>query len=131
MNQISHVISHNILSTVACLVFIALYRVLHSHFRSSSPLSFFLRAGCIFLAVPGLSLAVASGLLTAVASLFGEHKLQGAQALVVSAFRLSSCGSRACGILPEEGLTPCLLAIAPSEKPSPSEFLQEPSILSP
>lgn len=80
MNQISHVISHNILSTVACLVFIALYRVLHSHFRSSPPLSFFLGAGCIFLAVPGLSLAVASGLLTAVASLFGEHKLQGAQA---------------------------------------------------
>ena len=81
--------------------------------------------------MPGLSLAVASGLLTAVASLFGEHKLQGAQASVVSALGLSSCGSRACGILPEEGLTPCLLAIAPSEKPSPSEFLQEPSILSP
>ena len=88
-----------------------------------------------FLAMPGLrcfegfSLVAESGdcsLLTAVASLVAEYRLQSAQASVVAAHGLSSCGSwalehrldkllvhwlscfEACGILPDQGSNPCL-----------------------
>ena len=44
----------------------------------------------------GFSLVEVNGLLVAAAaSLAGEHRLQGAQASVVAALGLSSCGSRA------------------------------------
>ena len=41
------------------------------------------------------SLAVVSGLLTAVASFVAEHRLQGVRASVVTAHRLGSCGAGA------------------------------------
>ena len=41
------------------------------------------------------------GPLTIAASLVAEHRLQ--------TRRLSNCGSRACGILPEQGSNPCPL----------------------
>ena len=72
------------------------------------------------------SLVVVCGLLTAVASLVAEHRLQSAQASVVAAHGLSSCGSRAlehrlsscghrlicstaCGIFPDQVSNLCLL----------------------
>ena len=58
----------------------------------------------VFVAVPGLSLVVASrgyslaavcGLLVVVASLVVEHLPQGVQTSIVAAHRLSCCGIRA------------------------------------
>ena len=43
----------------------------------------------------GQSLVVMHGLLIAVVSLTGQHRLQGKQALVIVARGLSSCGSQA------------------------------------
>ena len=43
----------------------------------------------------GYTLAAVHGLLTAVASLVAEHRLQGVQASVVAAPGLSSCGAQA------------------------------------
>ena len=89
----------------------------------------------LLLAMPGLrcfegfSLVAESGdcsLLTAVASLVAEYRLQSAQASVVAAHGLSSCGSQAlehrlsscghrlicstaCGIFPDQVSNPCLL----------------------
>ena len=75
----------------------------------------------------GCSLVRALGLLVAVVSLVAEHRLRGAKASVVVALGLSSCISHwlqstgpifgahrlscfeACGILPDQGLNPCLL----------------------
>ena len=51
----------------------------------------------------GCSLAVVQGLLTAVASLVPEHRLEGAQASVLSARGLTSCDSQA----PEHRLSSC------------------------
>ena len=106
------------------------------HFRQDKVfLFFFFWLRWVFIAVHGLSLAVVSGLLIAVASLDAEHGLQarGLQQLrhvdsVVVAHGLSSCGSRAldrrlsCGAqaqllggmwdLPGAGIKPMFPALA-------------------
>ena len=46
----------------------------------------------VFVVARGPSLAAACPLLTAVASLVAEHGLQGVQASVATAHKLSSCG---------------------------------------
>ena len=55
----------------------------------------------------GHSLAVVHRLLIAVASLFAEHRLQGAQPSAVVVHRLSC--STTCGIFLDQGSNPCLL----------------------
>ena len=61
------------------------------HFLNNFTYLFFYLAGSLLL--QGLSLVAISGLLIAVAFLVAEHRLLGAQALVVVVHGLSSCGS--------------------------------------
>ena len=73
----------------------------------------------LVVASRGYSLVVLCRLLMAVASLVGEHRLQGAQASVVELSGLQSIDSIvvvhrlrcsvACGILPDEGSNLCIL----------------------